>query len=152
MDLPQQKEGRMTAALMSPDHRLVLLYFVYDTNHLMWLYRSAIDSSPSTLLTSEHMCLVDFAGRAVALARSLIDDDNRRRDTRAGFKPSPSALRDQLRASLAARRRALQQHAASAATTAPPPDHFLRGSVHVKRSIIAPFDYAGHSLKGKRNE
>ncbi len=106
---------------MTLDQRHVLLTYVYDTDHLVWLYRAAIDQSPSTHLSSEHMCLVDFASRAAALARSLLDEDNRGRDTRAGFKPSPSALRDRLRSTLAARRHALQQHAAPAAPE-PPPD------------------------------
>lgn len=102
------------------DHRQVLLNFVYDTDHLVWLYRSAIDQSPSANMTSEHMCLVDFASRAAVLARSLLDEDNRGRDARTGFKPTPNALRDRLRATLAARRQALRQHAAPAAPVPPP--------------------------------
>jgi hypothetical protein len=119
MGLLPPKEVPMTAT-MSLDQRQVLLNFLYDTDHLVWLYRAAIDRSPSTNITSEHMCLVDFASRAASLARSLLDEDNRDRDTRAGFKPTPSALRDRLRATLAARRQALQQHAAPAAPEPPP--------------------------------
>lgn len=96
----------MTASSLSTAHRTVLFNFLYDTDHLTWFYRSAVDSSPEAHLTSEHMCLVDFAGRAAALARRLLDDDNRGRDTRAGFSPAPSALRDRLRARLIARRQA----------------------------------------------
>jgi hypothetical protein len=107
-------------ATMSPSHRQVLLNYLYDTDHLVWLYRASIDRSPGAHLTSEHMCLVDFASRAAALARSLLDEDNERRDVSAGFKPSPSALRDRLRTTLAARRQALQEHAAPAAAELPP--------------------------------
>lgn len=106
---------------MTLDQRHVLLNYLYDTDHLVWLYRAAIDQAPGAHLCSEHMCLVDFASRAAALARSLLDEDNRGRSTGAGFKPSPSALRDRLRSTLAARRQALQQHAAPAAPE-PPPD------------------------------
>lgn len=66
------------------------------------------------------MRLIDHASRAAALARSLIDGDNGSRDVGAGFKPSPSALRDRLRADLAVRRRRRDESDAPAVPEPPP--------------------------------
>ena len=111
----------MTAQL-TPACRSALLNFVYDTDFLVWLYRSAIDQSHDADLSSEHTFLVDYASRAASLARSLLDHDNRRRDTGTGFQPTPSMLRDRVRATLAARRRAVREHAAPAAATSTTPE------------------------------
>ena len=111
----------MTAP-MSANCRSALLNFLYDTDHLTWLYRCAVDRSHDEHCTSEHTFLVDYANRAASLARSLLDEDNRRRDVAGGFKPAPSVLRQQLRATLHARRRAVQQRAAPAAGAPPTSD------------------------------
>lgn len=111
----------MTAP-MTTGHRLALLNLLHDTDHLVWLHRYAIDQGHDACSTPEHLRLVDHASRASALARSLLDGDNGRRDTSAGFKPAPNALRDRLRGDLAARRRHLEQGAAPAASSGPPPE------------------------------
>jgi len=48
MGLLPPKEVPMTAA-MSPSHRQVLLNYLYDMDHLVWLYRASIDRSPSVI-------------------------------------------------------------------------------------------------------
>lgn len=104
----------MTAP-MSSGHRLALLNLLHDTDHLVWLHRSAINQGENAYSSSEHLRLIDHASRAAALARGLIDGDNGSRDVGAGFKPSPSALRDRLRAHLATRRRRRDEPDAEAA-------------------------------------
>jgi hypothetical protein len=138
---------------LTPTCRAALLNYLYDTDFLVWLYRSAIDESHDAALTSEHTFLIDYASRAASLARSLLDHDNRRRDSGAGFQPTPSMLRDRVRATLAARRRAVRQHAAPAAATPtasePPPlepPSDLPPPIDIIGADLDPSDAAGLRL------
>jgi hypothetical protein len=102
---------------MPPYHRNVLLEALYALDHLIWSYRSELDQSASALLTSDDLCLADFANRAASLARKLIDQDNGQQGRdRTRFKPPSPYGRRSLDAAIAARRAKLAA-AASCATT-----------------------------------
>jgi len=91
-----------------PYHRNVLLEAAYALDHLNWSYRSELDRTATFAMTSDDICVNDFATRTSSLLRSLLDEDGRRRGPKLQFKPpSPGDHAHRLRAAIEARRKVL---------------------------------------------
>lgn len=105
---------------MSPYHRNVLLEGQYAFDHVVWSYRSQLDQSPEERLTAEDICLADFASRASALVRSLIDEDNRRRGPQLALRPPSAHAERRLADAIRARRRARADKASAEANAESP--------------------------------
>lgn len=107
---------------MTASHRTVLLENQYALDHLVWSYRSRVDSAPTLYLTADDLCLADFAFRTATLVRNVLDEDNRRRGPQLAFRP-PGQDRDRaLAEAIQARRRTHAAKEAAASDAALPPE------------------------------